>query len=182
MSCDFIVYNCAPTLRGLKVGNLVSQFYEDKEELLEFIAEQDKKLKERGIRIVLVKLTSKTALIYVYRQRQLARLLSRSGVQEFLSQYGYDDFSTDCCLNHLRGRLMLSDFPHEIGVFLGYPLDDIRSFIDNKGANCPCTGCWKAYNNIDRAEYIFELYRKCTADCCRQYEKGIDILRLTAAG
>ncbi len=182
MSSDFIVFNCAPTLSGVKVGNLVSQFYNNEQEVRDFIAEQDRILKPKGVRIVLVKITEKTALIYVYRQKQLASLLSRIGIQKFLAQYGYNDFSVEACLNHLRGRLLLSEFPHEIGVFLGYPLDDIQSFIDNKGANCPCTGYWKAYNNIDRAKLIFNLYRKCTDSCCRRYENGTDILRLTAAG
>ena len=182
MSSDFIVFNCAPTLSGVKVGNLVSQFYSSRQEVLDFIAQQDKMLKAKGVRIVLVKMTPRTALIYVYRQKQLARLLSRTGIQKFLAQYGYKNFSVAACLNHLRGRLLLSDFPHEIGVFLGYPLDDIQSFIDNKGANCPCTGYWKAYNNIDRAKLIFNLYRRCTDECCRRFERGTDILRLTAAG
>ena len=182
MSEDFIVLNCAPTLSGVKVGNLVSQFYTDADEVRSFISGKDRLLKPKGVRVVLLKLSSKTALIYVYRQKQLARLLSRTGIQKFLGKYGYKEFSVDACLSLLRCRLQLNDFPHEIGVFLGYPLSDIQAFIDNKGANCPCTGYWKAYTNIDRAKLIFRLYRRCTDRCCRKYENGTDILRLTTAG
>ena len=182
MSTDFIVFNCAPTLYGVKVGNLVAQQYDSEAELTEFIDTQDRLLRSKGVHVVLVKLTKKTALIYVYRVKQLASLLSRTSVQQFLAKFGYMDFSVNGCLNHLKSRLTQADFPHEIGVFLGYPLDDIQCFIDKKGADCPCVGIWKAYNNIDRAKLIFDLYSKCTASCCRRYENGTDIYRLTAAG
>ncbi len=182
MSTDFIVYNCAPTLSGVKVGNLVAQKYNGEEELREFIEAQDSLLRSKGVHVIVLKLTAKTALIYVYRLKQLASLLSRSSVQNFLAKYGYKDFSVNGCLNYLKSRLLLSNFPHEIGVFLGYPLDDIQCFIDKKGADCPCVGIWKAYNNIDRAKLIFELFSKCTASCCRRYENGTDIYRLTSAG
>lgn len=173
---------CAPTLTGVKVGNLVTQPYESREELRRFIELQDRLLRPKGVRIALMRVSEKRALIYVYRQRQLASLLSREGVQQFLAEYGYTDFSIEACFSLLRARLLLDDFPHEIGVFLGYPLEDIRAFIRHKGGNCPYTGYWKAYTNIDRARYIFGLYKKCTADCCRRYENGTDIFRLTAAG
>ena len=182
MSSDFIVEHCAPTLSGVKVGNLVTQFYSSREELYDFIKTQDELLRPKGVRIVLMRVSETRALIYVYRQKQLARLLSRPCVQQFLSNFGYTDFSLDACLSLMRARLLLNDFPHEIGVFLGYPLADIQAFIENKGANCPLTGYWKAYTNIDRAKLIFSLYRRCTANCCRRYENGTDILRLTAAG
>ncbi len=182
MSDDFIVFNCAPTLSGVKVGNLVSQRYTCEEEVRDFVDTQDRLLRSKGVHVELVKLTKKTALIYVYRVKQLASLLSRSSVQQFLAKFGYIEFSVKGCLNHLKSRLLLSDFPHEIGVFLGYPLDDIQCFIDKKGTDCPLVGFWKAYNNIERAKLIFDLYSKCTDSCCRRYEEGTDIYRLTAAG
>ena len=182
MSSDFIVMHCAPTLSGVKVGNLVTQAYSSREELYDFINAQDELLRRKGVRIMLMRVSEKQALIYVYRQKQLASLLSRDSVQQFLSGFGYRDFSPAACLGLLKSRLLLSDFPQEIGVFLGYPLADIQAFIDNKGANCPLTGYWKAYTNIDRAQLIFSLYRRCTASCRKRYAKGTDILRLTAAG
>ena len=38
-------------------------------------------------------------------------------------------------------------FPHEIGIFLGYPLADVAGFIRNKGRNCKCIGTWKVYGD-----------------------------------
>jgi len=46
----------------------------------------------------------------------------------------YDDLQT--VLNALIERVVRTlGFPHEIGVFLGYPLEDVMGFISNKGHN-----------------------------------------------
>ena len=181
MSSEIIVQHCAPTLAGLKVGNLVSHPYETRDELWNFVEEQNRKLSPKGVQVRVMKVWGKRALLYIYRQRQLARLLARPHIQRFLSAYGYRDPSLDVCLTRLKGRLHLNDFPHEIGVFLGYPLADIEAFIENKGANCPCKGCWKAYTNVDRAKKIFRLYRDCTAMFCQRYQNGADLAQLTVA-
>ena len=50
----------------------------------------------------------------------------------------------DGMLRQLSRRLCCeADFPHEIGVFLGYPLTDVVGFIENQGRNFTCCGCWK---------------------------------------
>lgn len=36
-------------------------------------------------------------------------------------------------------------FPHEIGLFLSYPPEDVRGFIEHKGHESKCEGCWKVY-------------------------------------
>ncbi len=84
------------------------------------------------------------ALVYVYRQEALAALLAQADVQAFLRAMGYGDASPDGALAFLRQRLAESPcFPHEIGVFLGYPLSDVIAFMRDGGRGCRCSGCWK---------------------------------------
>ena len=185
MSTEIIVRFCAPTLAGLKVGNLFSyryRDYDDAYELMKMLAEQNHKLNPKGVYFVLVKLRGGIALVYVYRRRQLEELLKKQSVQHFLREYGYHRFDIPSCLAVLKKRLLLEDFPHDIGVFLGYPLMDIQAFIENKGANCPCVGCWKAYTNLSEAKKKFRRFKQCTEIYCQQYFDGIDITRLTVAG
>ena len=68
---------------------------------------------------------------------------------------------------------------HEIGVFLGYPLTDIRGFICNEGRNCLCCGCWKVYSEPERAMKLFARYRKCTEAYARLFAAGFPLSRLT---
>lgn len=182
MSTLTIVRHCAPTLAGLKVGNLFSARYQDPSEILEILEQQNQQLNPKGVYFVLMKMGGGFALIYVYRKQQLEALLQLPEIIAFLRQFGYHDFSIHGCLAVLKKRLLRQDFPHDIGVFLGYPLADIQAFIQNKGANCKCIGCWKAYTDLPGAEKKFALYKKCTQVYCQRFCEGTDITRLTVAG
>lgn len=87
-------------------------------------------------------------MVYVYRPDRLARDLQQPGVAAFLAHCGYTGTAPAACLDVLRHKLAVSiDFPHEIGLFLGYPLGDVIGFIENHGQNCLCSGVWKVYTN-----------------------------------
>ena len=95
--------------------------------------------------------------------------------------YGADQ-SCQELLRQLSRRLCLErEFPHEIGVFLGYPLEDVVGFIRNRGRNYTCCGYWKAYGDPEAAQKRFDQYRRCTAACCEQFRKGTAITQLIAA-
>ena len=68
----------------------------------------------------------------MFRETQLRDYVRQPAVMKFLKAYGYQDtMSIMEMLEHLRYRMEASvDFPHEIGVFLGYPLKDVNlSFL-----------------------------------------------------
>lgn len=179
---EIIVRHCAPTLAGLKVGNLFSYRYTDEADVLDTLEIRNRELNKKGVFFRLIKMCNGMALVYVYRKKKLEQILSDTDIQEFLKLHGYKDFDINSCLKVLAKRLLKEDFPHDIGVFLGYPLDDIKAFIINKGANCKCIGCWKAYTNLSEAEKTFNRFKKCTKIYCEKYMEGSDLSRLTVAG
>ena len=101
-------------------------------------------------------------------------------MQRFLSGYGYRAFGTDYAVERLKQRLCTEDsFPHEIGIFLGYPLEDVKGFIENAGKNAKFTGCWKVYNNECEAIRTFQQYKKCRDVYARLWTQGISVRQLT---
>ena len=72
-------------------------------------------------------------------------------------------------------------FPHEIGVFLDYPLEDVVGFIENAGQNYKCSGCWKVYCNECETRKLFAKYKKCREVYRRLWSQGRDIRTLTVA-
>ena len=81
---------------------------------------------------------------------------------------------------HLAKRLSDSaEFPHEIGLFLGYPIVDVIGFIHNKAQNYKYCGLWKVYGDTEQAQKIFELYKKCERIYYEKWSSGRDIERLT---
>ena len=70
------------------------------------------------------------------------------------------------------------DFPHEIGIFLGYPLMDIYGFINNYGKNSLYTGYWKVYHNKKEAIKTFESYNRCRDFYTSTFLNGKGILEI----
>ncbi len=183
MSEEMIIKHCSPTLAGIKTGSLFNCSCESEKNLLEDIRSLNRVLTKRGVRILPVKFFEKRALIYLYRPKKLARDLSDSNAEFLLQSCGYFSARADQCVVRLVKRLReASEFPHEIGLFLGYPAEDVKGFMENGGKHCKCTGYWKVYSSEDRARRLFEKYRKCTEIYTRRCAEGIPIHRLTVAG
>ena len=69
----------------------------------------------------------------------------------------------------------------EIGLFLGYPPEDVEGFIENSH-ECKMSGFWKVYGDVHSAELLFNKYKKCTKVYCEQWKNGKTIERLTVKG
>ena len=175
-----IIDHASPTLARLKLGNLFNHpmgegFYAEYRALRG-------QLEARGVTMTILKVAGGKALIYLYRAEALERALSDAAVRELLGRCGYDRFDSAGALRTLRARLKgAAAFPHEIGVFLGYPLEDVVGFIENGGRNCLSCGCWKVYANECAALKAFARYEKCKAVYQRLFASGCPLTRLTVA-
>ena len=99
-----------------------------------------------------------------------------------LVERGYNISTGERCVVHLIKRLAECDeFPHEIGLFIGYPPEDVSGFIENNACGFKCVGCWKVYGDREKAEKTFSRYKKCTQVYQEQWTKGKSIERLTIA-
>lgn len=179
---EMIVRYCAPTLAGLKTGGLFCYSSACASGLLAEIDACNRLLNPKGVQVILLRLEKDRALVYVYRPTKLARDINDQETWAFLVSVGYSAQGVEGCIDELAGRLVRSAvFPHEIGLFLGYPLPDVKAFIENKGQNCKCLGCWKVYTDEDRARKVFTQFDKCTRIYCKKYIEEKSILRLTVA-
>ena len=182
MSEELLVRNCAPTLAGLKTASLFNCPYESREELLSSLRQLNRRLGPKGVRAIPLRFSEKRALVYLYRPARLEQDLSANASAALLRQCGYTSCQSGKCLTSLARKLrQQGEFPHEIGVFLDYPLEDVVGYIENRGDRALCAGCWKAYSNADEAQRRFALYRKCREVYLRCYRKGFGVARLTVA-
>ena len=139
-------------------------------------------LEGKGVSIEILRWSEKCALIYVYRENMVYRDLKKPETVKFLKEYGYENLDMQSALSKLKERLTSQKvFPHEIGVFLGYPLEDVIAFIKNNGKNSKCTGCWKVYCNQQQAQEKFALFKRCRKVYVDLWQKGISVQQLTAA-
>jgi len=66
-------------------------------------------------------------------------------------------------------------FPHEMGLLLGYPVDDVMGFIENRGKNFSHTGYWKVYSNPLEAITLFERYNQAKKIVIKMVSQGVSI-------
>jgi len=98
----------------------------------------------------------------------------------FLNQFGYNHMLTlDGKLEILKTRMEISgEFPHEIGIFLGYPIKDVEGFIENRGQKYLLHGSWIVYSNSEHARSIFSLHRLCRDMLVNKVLNGTSIFQI----
>ena len=179
----YLVEQCAPTLAGIKAGSLFHYTAEEGEDINDIVHCWNNRLLEKGIRICVIGERSNGGLVYVYRPASLYKLLSDKDIKEFLDSLGFAGCENpDTYVERMRCRFYdESCFPHEIGIFLGYPLHDVRGFLKNNGRNFRLCGFWKVYDKEGYAERLFARYKKCRSIYKAMFEKGSNVLKLIVA-
>lgn len=179
MSEELIVRHCAPTLANLKTGSLFVCPITDRPSFFSSLRSLNEFLVPKGLRALPLRFREHSALVYLYRPSRLKKDLEDPAAIKILQDHGYSCYGK--CLPKLIERVRASEeFPHEIGLFLGYPPEDVQGFLDHRP--CKCSGCWKVYGDENKAKKTFDLYKKCERVYCQQLARGIDIKRLTVAG
>lgn len=181
MSEQMLIDYCAPTLASIKTANLFRCRAKDCDEVKKTVDAWNRALHEKGVSFRILRERKGEALIYVCRRSRLERELARSDTAAFLAAYGYPEgCGTQQALERLTSRMANEEqFPHEIGVFLGYPLEDVVAFIENGGKNCKCVGAWKVYGDVRAAQMTFARYRKCREIYSRLFSEGKTVQQLT---
>lgn len=182
MSVDQLIRHGAPTLAGIKTGSLFPARFASPQDMTRTLRAFNRVLVPRGLRLLPLRQEAGCALLYLFRPAALARDLSREDVRRLLDQAGYEALALPACLRELARRLQRRQgFPHEIGLFLSYPPEDVAGFIAHQGKGCKCVGCWKVYGDEQAARQQFAAYRACTANYCRRRASGVSLERLAVA-
>jgi hypothetical protein len=167
---------CMPTLLNVKPSTLVSVERKGRSEYL-CVEEILRKLLSSYSCFFYLLREGKERLYYVIYQEMLLKncLLTKEN-REFLLRYGYqyDDSNINIrILEQLKIRYdkyfcRQGNFPHEIGIILGYPLGDVEGFIKNKGKDYIYCGMWKVYQDAERAKQLFTLYQRMRTEARKQ--------------
>lgn len=194
-----IVRHCAPTLAGVKAANLFNcctlggeSFCSTRHSFVLDCCQS--KISGGGVALSVLLQRSTGALILVYRPQAIQGVLQHEPSKDFLCAQGYDVSTPEACIESLRQRLVDFDccragehscaqceFPHEIGLLLGYPFEDVMGFIENAGQDHICTGAWKVYGDEVSARSAFECYEYHTRILNELFSQGTpleDLVRL----
>ena len=148
--------HCGPVLKGIKISNIMTAEKGAWRRL-------QRALRGSSILCVLLAVHREREILLLYRYGGLKNHLEKVQVREFLISCGYDDMAVASVLIRLRSRyaryvLSGQGFPHELGVILEYPVEDVRGFIENRGKNFLMEKYWKVYHDREQALVTFALY------------------------
>lgn len=181
MSNEMLIRCCAPTMASLKTGNMFNCPFSSREELTAELRKLNKALGRKGLRAIPLRWSSGKALVYLYRPKMLEKDLRDELAEKLLSECGYSCGNPNACIARLISRIRGDrDFPHEVGLFLGYPPADVDGFMHRKQA-CKLSGIWKVYDDVEGAARQFARCRRCTEVYLRRFAEGFPIERLTVA-
>lgn len=155
---SIIKFHAAPTLEGKKPSSLIS-FTKSRRDLYSIWNTYRNEISS------LIKIDDfeihedfRCKIVFFYNPYILREIINRSDNMKYLQELGYGDITNIISvLEILKSRFTLS-FPHEIGILLGIPWEDVNGFIKNSGANFIMNGYWKVYSNPQRAARTFREY------------------------
>ena len=181
MSNEMLIRCCAPTMASLKTGNMFNCPFSSREEMTAELRKLNKALGRKGLRAIPLRWSGGKALVYLYRPKMLEKDLRDELAEKLLSECGYSCGNPNACIAKLISRIRDDgDFPHEIGLFLGYPPADVDGFMHRKHA-CKLSGIWKVYDDVEGAARQFARCRRCTEVYLRRFAEGFPIERLAVA-
>lgn len=169
-----------PVLAGLKTANLLSLETAAYPELPALLAQYDRAFSPKGIRFEMLCACRCRSLVLVYRPDRLLSDLGQPEARKLLQACGYPlEGGLSELINHLRSRISKScEFPHEIGLFLGYPPLDVCGFIEKHGRDSKLTGYWKVYGDADAARRTFARFDRCREAARTRIAQGATMFEL----
>lgn len=182
MSFDETILRCsAPSLCGIKPSCLFSidgTFFSGNREAL-IALRNSFCIKQRFF--VPIKKEENRFLFFVYDRLLLEELCAKKENIEYLRTKNYPVQSGfKAILAEFIYRLAhQKHFPHEAGLFLGYPLEDVIGFELNCAKNFLYSGLWKVYGNTQKSLSLMNDYKDCTQKCISFYRQGLSV-QLTA--
>jgi hypothetical protein len=119
-------------------------------------------IKESGLKVMELTAKSDRLLLLIYHDQALRDLLAQKKVAAVLGRTGYrQPTDLELALGELRRRMGGNTFPHEIGVFLGYPLKDVVGFLGWTRLPFSCQGPWKIFGEPGESLRLAETHRHC---------------------
>lgn len=139
-----------------------------------------------GMRVSWLGWRGDSLMLLVWRPARVRELLAGPASRLFLERRG---------LPAEEGRLMpalaarlracyagRTPFPHEIGLVLGYPIEDVEGFIADGGRGAAACGRWKVYGDVRAARLRFDELGRRERQLRRLYSEGVPVRELLRMG
>ena len=160
----FLLVKTAAVRSGVKPGELlrVRHCYKSQTQAdSPFSFTRDDVLKILKLDYVRLRVEDNSSLVLFFHRDALRRAVSQPENFATLQRCGYPE-SRDLktFLRTLYQRFSIEKFPHEVGVFIGYPAKDVVGFIEKNRPRTPCRCPWTVFGDATESLFLSNLYRQ----------------------
>jgi hypothetical protein len=171
---NLLTYSLAPTLLGLKCGTIVSLAKGNRGINKAWEKYSHEFLSCVKLSCYEINCLNDGYLLLFYDDKALSSFILKPECKQFLYSMGYRKRNNVIhYLNSLKSRFKCC-IPHEMGLFLGIPLEDVEGFINSKGENYLYCGYWKVYSNLQHTMKLFNDYTMVKNKVIELLAEGMD--------
>lgn len=175
--------SCMPTLMRCKPSSLITfqkKYIEKKDQFFQVLLQEAARF-DCCCKILYE--NEKTIYVLIYQPELLMEVLYQFGENDLLKRYGYVRPTSllSFNLNVFQARFQEYkkqkelEFPHEVGIFLGYPIEDVEEYVKNNGENYLLCGYWKVYHNVEEALLTFHYFKRIREEAIELFFSGKEL-------
>lgn len=158
---NFLVYNSSLVIAGVKPAVTVTMKKNNKKLYNSWKSFGQSLLGNINLKFVELRESDNSIIVMIYDESILEKELNKKSHIEFLINLGYSyKLEINEYVNTLKSRYEKYHCPHELGLFLGIPFEDVKDFMECTTKKCLLCGYWKVYNDSSKAITIFNKYDK----------------------
>ncbi|GAA0818458.1 DUF3793 family protein [Clostridium tertium] len=156
----FLLYNSSLVIAGVKPSATVTVNKMLKDLYKSWIEYGKDFLEAINLSFINLREDENALIILIYNNDILKTHIFKTENIEFLRKLGYEHNNNNISyyVEYLKDRYDEFNCPHELGIFLGIPIDDVKSFMQCSYKKCLGCGYWKVYSNYEKAIEIFSIY------------------------
>lgn len=168
-----IIFQCAPLLCGLKASNLLIVSKENVTDVMNLFH-------HTYLQIVQLAASDQKATFLIFNQIRLQNHLNLPEVSHLLRKMGYNDLSLSSLIDSVGFLYQeyvagTGEFPHELGLLLEYPPEDVKAYMIHQGKNALVSGYWKVYHNPEEKKVLFQKFESAKETLLTVFSEGIGL-------
>lgn len=177
---NFLLLNISQVLSGIKPASTISLTKNGNNIYDKWIRYGIDFIKSIGLEFVELRENKGSTILLIYNRETLEKNIFREEEKRFLKNLGYEENQNlQSYINKLKERYELYHCPHELGLFLGIPIKDVKDFMNCTEKKCLLCGYWKVYNDSNAAKHIFSMYDEVKVYTLNEILKGSNSRNLT---
>lgn len=169
----FLIYNASLVISGAKPSATITLKKNTDNIFNKWMKYGREFLKAIDLDYIELREGENSLIILVYNRVFLSNHIFKEENKRFLMKIGYEaKEDINRYIEKLKERYDKYKCPHELGVFLGFPIDDVKDFMECSDKRCLRCGYWLVYNDVEKAKMVFNHYDEIKAFTAKSILEG----------